>query len=184
MMRACEACYRSKERCEVNHHQQLCSRCFRLCKVCHPRTRKRLGRPPIVKKFDYGTSGTFSYCCTNSSSQYADLDQSAIEVSGRGTFTHATEDRLSESQKAFRQELAINQIHGIHSSPPRTSCARYHNKDGFFQLHRHWLIAKSLSRISTAREPVNSKIGMFQVRPVTGTLIQAVTKTYRYNLEY
>lgn len=142
---ACEACYQSKERCQFNRDQQSCSRCSRLGKTCHPRKKKRFGRPPIVKKFDHGTSGLFNISGTSSDPQPADLNHTAIELSDQGTSTRSTGELSSQSQRASGPELVLSLIPGIHSSSHKQVEHVLTTKDGFFHLHRHWLIAKSLS---------------------------------------
>jgi len=153
---ACEACYRSKERCQFNPNQQSCSRCSRLGKNCFTRMKKRFGRPPIVKKFDHGTSRLLTFSSTGLDpqpnkivatqlSQPADLDCTAIELPDQGTFTQNTGKLSSLSQRASRPELILSPIHGIHSSSNKRVEHVLTTKDGFFHLHRHWLVVKSLS---------------------------------------
>ena len=76
--------------------------------------------------------------------QPADLDETA-EHPDQGPFTRTTRELPSQRQRASGPERFLILIHGIHSSFRRQVEHVLTTKDGFFHLHRHWLIAKSLS---------------------------------------
>lgn len=128
---ACVACYRGKERCQQGCDQQACSRCSRLGKPCHPRTRKQFGRPPLIKGFSHGTSGLFSQ---------QPVEAETVSAS-RGI--RSSTSRISGPVPSPSPGLSL--MHGVHGVSHRQLKNLLTTDDGFFRLHRHWLIAKSLA---------------------------------------
>lgn len=78
-------------------------------------------------------------------SQPADINHTAIELPNRGTFTRNTGQLSSISQRGSGPELVLSLTNGIRSCSHKRVEHVLTTKDGFFHLHRHWLIAKSLS---------------------------------------
>lgn len=110
----------------------------------------------MIEKFDHGSSGLFdmrntssdlqsNQIVTNQLSQLADLDHSAILIPRLETSTRCTGKLSSEWQRVSERDAVLKLIPGIRSFSHKQVEHVLTTKDGFFDLHRHWMIAKSLS---------------------------------------
>ncbi|KAH7125475.1 hypothetical protein B0J11DRAFT_307584 [Dendryphion nanum] len=133
---ACESCHKNKEKCDLIHNKEPCSRCHRLGKICHARTRKRLGRKPTVRQFSHGSASIVSLM--PESKEYgthlgsAKTSTCGIEIPARASFINVAVPRGLDARN-FRPDPSCHQLVTKVLS----------TRTNFFEAHRRFMMCDS-----------------------------------------
>lgn len=161
---SCERCHRFKERCTYEEPQKPCRRCLALGKICHSRTKRRMGRRPVAQQLPYGATSIILFTGddqsveTDSVGAYQSVVGSPGHIRPQGDGLHKDSNRVNlrvPCRKNSARSVATTWSDLSSFSPPNFRTLRpplrsskqvnhvLESTDGFFAAHSPFMLGRS-----------------------------------------